>query len=220
MNRIETKRLLRQVVTAAFITIGLGSSWAHATSVEFCLQTATGANNATLSVGDSLNLEIWATFSGSPLPINLLGYSVFLKPSADGIITYDSNTFVSALPADGYSVQSNGTDNTYGSNSLGGAFGVAYFKPSTATISCPAGSLKLGSFTVTATGHGDATYSFTTDGPLRDWRVDYSDAAGLATIYPTAATPDFQITVVPEPAVVSCLLIGMVWLTQTQRRKN
>lgn len=192
-----------------------GSSWG--TTAEFNLQLAAGESDAVIDVGETLNLEIWVDLAGDPLPIDLVGYTFFARPSADATIDYVDGSFSSVYAANPVSLMPIGTDNKLTDNSdLSGAFarGPSFDVP----VAGLSGAVKLASFAVEGLAQGQVDYYFGTDGLLRDWWLTY-DAGFFPEFATVSQGAPLQITVTPEPTVASCcLLMGSLWLTRRQRR--
>jgi len=204
-SRLLSSALLVIVAILTFVH----TSQAVPTAV-FEVRLAPSSADAVLDVNDSadsvLDLELWVTLDNGPLPGNVLGYSFYLEPSVDGVISCNSGSFANATAFDPPQVQ--GIDNqplsgalSRGVTSLGG-------------LPFSLGSTKLASFSVTALGEGAVTYSLVDSPPIRPSIFSFFEY----DVDPTAASPAMTITVVPEPALGAMMLLSIAWVARRGRR--
>ncbi len=190
-------------------TLGLWISGAYGVTAQFELRPAAGKDNV-LDINNpadkALPLELWVTLSNGSLPGGVLGYSVYLKPSVGGVISFDTASYQNAVAFDAPLV--NGTDNS----SLSGEFGRGVSKWPAVPFSL--GSTKLATFSVTAIAPGEVSYSFQNAPPVRQWGFDFDN---LTTATLAAASPAVTITVIPEPGVAAMVLLSMAGLTRRRR---
>lgn len=191
------------------LAVILAASTAAATTAQFELRLPAGTDNV-LNVDNPadkvLNLELWVTLGNGPLPGNVLGYSVHLKPSAGGVVSFNTASYANAVAFDPPLV--NGTDNL----ATTGEFGRGVNKFPAVPFSL--GSTKLATFSVTAVGKGTITYSFINSPPVRPWSLDFDDFSSASV---SQGTP-LSIQVVPEPAVAVLMLCGMMCVARRGRR--
>lgn len=189
----------------------LPATVAHAVTAQFELRLPPSTPDAVLDMEDSadqlLDLELWVTLNDGPLSGGIQAYSIYLQPSADGVISFNPSSYTNALAFESPLLQ--GTDNS----PLSGEFSRAVF--TTSPVPVELGSTKLATFSVTALSPGEVSYSFASDPPMREWALDFGDQTSAEV---TSASQAMTITVIPEPAMAGLMILSMFWVTRHSRR--
>lgn len=198
-------------VVLTVLAVAFPVTVAHAVTAQFELRLPPSTSDAVLDMEDPadqlLDLELWVALSDGPLSGGILAYSVYLQPSIDGVVSFNTSSYVNALPFESPLVQ--GTDNS----PLNGEFSRALFTTSPVLVAL--GSTKLAAFSVTALSPGEVSYSFASDPPMREWALNFDDGTSAQV---TSAPEALTITVIPEPAMAGLVILSMFWVTRHSRR--
>ncbi len=194
----------------------IGSSpVAEAVEAQFSVVLAPHETDASLALGETLDLEIWVDLSlesgDSTIP-PMLGWSVYLQLDAaeDNIISFNSDLVDEAGFTDlAFTL---GTDNSSYSGEFGR--GLSNF-PTSTPVTLGAGNWKFASFSVTAVGDGTVTYAFGDLGGPRPWGLDFTSGNGSANVTAGAVQ---TILVAPEPTAAMFMLWAGGMVACTRRR--
>lgn len=195
----------------SILILASGASIAQgATAAQFSLATAGGAST-TIAPGQNLSLQLWVNLTGDPLPGDVMGYSFYLQPSSTGIITFDTSSFSSALPA--FQPLSAYANNSPKTGEFDRAMGSVGLPPTGIPFTMNTPTL-LATFTIKGLSQGTVNYAFASNEPYRTWTFNYQDP--MDPILPmstavAATNPAMTIVVTPEPGIAAMMLVALVF---------